>query len=265
MSDNSREILLAKVLSKMSHLRRTAWKPIVKFGEDNCSYTSKFGGVPCLQTGENWPTCSKCKNPMRFFFQIDSQDFYRHENCLFGDGILQFFFCSSIRCQEQSTYGSSSPFNPRQLVRVLDRNHLNYRVDLPEMSGPFPNGWRVNNYFFSPSIIIGWKPNNDYPNFIERAWIGFDFNNYDDDFEKDDDEEYNMAHELCYPKFKLFGWPDWSNSRESPKCPICEGDMNFLLQLPSNDCLPYSWDAEDNGYIFHCPHHLEQITFIWGA
>jgi uncharacterized protein YwqG len=264
MQNTSREILLEIVLNKMSRFKRRAWKPIVRLGSDTY-YSSKFGGIPMLPD-PSWPTCGSCGNPMRFFFQINSQDLPQPENCSFGDGMLQLFYCSSDRCDNNiSGHPAGLPFSPRQLVRVIAPDRINYRVTPPEMVDPFRYDWGTNNRFFSLSLIVGWEEIDDYPNFVERESMGFYLNEYNDDFEIDDDEEYNLAHELCYPKDKLGGWPDWSNHREVPACPICGEEMNnFIFQIATDDCLPYCWGDCDGGYIFQCSQHLEQITFIWG-
>src|SRR5262245_3014020 len=31
---------------------------------------SHRGGLPILQSGEAWPVCGRCRNPMRFFLQV---------------------------------------------------------------------------------------------------------------------------------------------------------------------------------------------------
>jgi hypothetical protein len=131
MSDRSHEEILAIVLTKLAQFKRKTWKPIVRDGED-IPASSKFGGTPVLCQGESWPTCGACQSNMRFFFQIDSQDLPQTNVRLFGEGILQLFYCSSWECDISTNHPARFPFNPRGLVRVIDRNRVTSDVIEPK-------------------------------------------------------------------------------------------------------------------------------------
>jgi uncharacterized protein YwqG len=265
MQNRSREDILATVIQKMSNLKKTAWKPIVSKSGADSYYASKFGGIPLISNND-WPSCGACGNPMRFFFQLNSEQLPQQAICSFGNGIMQFFYCSSGECDlNPSDYPPSLPFSPRQLVRVMPADRQHILDGIPKMADPFRHQEYFNDYFFSPSLIIGWEQIDDYANFVERFSIEFYLNDYDDDFDIDEDEEYNLAHELCCRENKLCGWPDWSNHREVPACPICAEEMNFIFQSETYDWYPYSWGDCDCGFIFQCQHHLEQMTFTWGS
>ncbi len=264
MSDRSPEEIRATVLSKLAQFKRKSWKPLVREGED-IPASSKFGGTPVLCHGESWPLCGACQSPMRFFFQLDSQDLPSTEVQIFGNGILQLFYCSSYECDVHSDHPARFPFNPRVLVRIIDRDLVTSEVIEPKMTDPFHYDWKIEDNFFRARFIVDWEEIDDYANFIERERLEFYLNDYDDDFEIDDDEEYNLAHDLSYPKDKLSGWPDWCNGKELVECPSCQREMNFIFQLASEDNLPYCWGDVDNEFIFQCPEHREQITYIWGC
>jgi uncharacterized protein YwqG len=258
MSNRSHEEILATVLSKLAKFKRKSWKPIVRDGED-IPASSKFGGTPVLCQDENWPLCGACQSPMRFYLQLNSQELPQTADPLFEEGILQLFYCSSSQCDCNTDY-PHYPLNPRGLVRVIDFDLITSDVTPPKMIDPIPSS--IHEYFFKPRLISGWEEIDDYINFVERETIGFYLNDYDDDFEPDEDEEYNLAHDLCYAKDKLAGWTDWANYTEVAKCPICNSDMNKLIfQIGCHDNV--SWGDDASSCIFRCPEHLEQITVLW--
>jgi uncharacterized protein YwqG len=265
MSDRSHEDILATVLSKLAHLKRKAWKPIVREGED-VPASSKFGGTPVLCLGENWPLCVACQNPMRLCLQINSQDLPQTNIQLFGDGILQLFYCSSRKC-DLNTDCPHYPINPRQLVRIIDRDNITSDVTVPDMPEDLPVPLKkeaIENNVFKPRSIVGWEEIDDYANFIDRKSMGFYLNDYNDDFEIDEDEEYNLAHDLCYPENKLLGWPDWSNYQDMLPCKTCGKKMkNLVFQIGGYDDV--SWADGSITVVLQCSEHLDQVISMWGV
>src|SRR5712691_9245671 len=53
--------------------------------------SSKFGGTPYLETGEEWPTCSFCKKPLTFVCQVDLRK--TKFKCPRGVAFFTFFYC----------------------------------------------------------------------------------------------------------------------------------------------------------------------------
>jgi len=90
----SQDSPLDLIKGKLSHLKRQAWKPIIQAGEGALN-PSKISGKAWLNSGEIWPICPNCKNPLRLVLQLNLQQLPESLEDKFGSGILQLFCCES--------------------------------------------------------------------------------------------------------------------------------------------------------------------------
>lgn len=95
------------ISKKLSHLKRKAWKPITKRGDGDLT-ASKFAGKPWLSANEKWPTCPNCRQPMRFFLQLNLQELPESLKSKFGNGLLQMFYCLNEVEIEHETWVESA-------------------------------------------------------------------------------------------------------------------------------------------------------------
>jgi uncharacterized protein YwqG len=239
--------------------QRPAWRPIVVEGEP-VTPSSKFGGLPWLAPGEAWPTCGDCGNPLSFFLQLDLADLPSALEQRFGTGVLQLFYCTE--CD-----GGWEPFAASQLVRVVD-------PDAPGLAADPPGDLEV----FPVQSIISWEEFTDLPAPTEHDTLGL---LYDYDFEHNtvrvncpefgvstegsSDDNIAEAIALATPGDKLAGWPAWIQGVEYPSCPECEQQMRLVIQLDSDDHLPYMFGDVGTGHITQCPEHLEVVAFGWAC
>src|SRR4051812_30136062 len=69
---NRTKELLAKLESWRKKQQRSAWRPVLGSAEGELT-GSRIGGTPWLSTtGEEWPSCGSCKNPLQFFLQLQT-------------------------------------------------------------------------------------------------------------------------------------------------------------------------------------------------
>ncbi|WP_104901104.1 DUF1963 domain-containing protein [Nostoc sp. 'Peltigera membranacea cyanobiont' N6] len=85
---------LEQLKKKLSGVKRLAWKPIVQEGDGDLT-VSKFGGKPWLNADEEWPCCPNCGKPIQLFLQLNLDELPQNLNTKFGNGILQFFYCTN--------------------------------------------------------------------------------------------------------------------------------------------------------------------------
>ncbi|MBD1809388.1 DUF1963 domain-containing protein [Microcoleus sp. FACHB-SPT15] len=103
------DLKLEQLKQKLSNLRRSAWKPIVREGdgaltsnflfENNITVTGdKLGGWPEWVQYPEYPDCPTCHQPMKpFVFQIDSEDNLPY---MWGDvGVGYLIQCSNHKEQ----------------------------------------------------------------------------------------------------------------------------------------------------------------------
>ena len=81
------------------------------------------------------------------------------------------------------------------------------------------------------------------------------------------DEEAEALAEQDFPRSgeKLRGWPAWVQSVEYPSCPECGRRMELLLQIDSEQNLPYMFGDAGIGHITQCPEHRDQLAFGWAC
>lgn len=66
-------------------------------------------------------------------------------------------------------------------------------------------------------------------------------------------------------KDKLFGFPYWVQGPEYPHCPDCGDEMRLVMQLDSDDHLPYSFGDAGCGHLTQCAEHGDRLAFGWAC
>ena len=290
MESNNFKLEILK--SKLSHLKRKAWKPIVQEG-DGAIAASKYAGKPWLNEDEEYPTCPNCSKSMQLFLQLNLDELPQNLKSRFGSGILQFFYCTNVSEIEQETglYGRTVE-ECETIIKNLPENILQQWWKFVDWEGDIGkirlkritscetecNGWDAFSRYqfirivqptnvsatfeipkieglFEPQLIVGWSEVDDYPSLDELYTLGVML---------DKDEEDILIDELYLYSDKLAGWANWVQFPEYPNCPTCNQSMNqFVFQLASEDNIPYAWGDYGEGYIVQCPEHKEQVAFLW--
>ena len=238
--------LFKNISSIVLPYKRLAWFP--KTVEKNSSQlSSKFSGIPALSKDESWPCCANCEEPMQLFLQLNSKDLPESEQNLFGEGLLQVFYCTNWDEECEVKCDAFFPFSKSSLVRVSNYNAEEiYFLD----KSPVKNA-------FTEKAIIGWISMEDYPNWEELSNFGINLT----------DEQSDLLCDLDYPKpkDKLWGWPYWVQGVEYPDCPECGESMKLLFQIDSEDNLPYMFGDSGCSHITQCEHHPDILTIAWAC
>lgn len=238
---------------------RPAWKPITSDGAP--SEGSHFGGAPVLAPGEKWPACRRCGDPMQFFLQLALS----HCPPPFAgpdDRLLQLFYCS----RDDGSCETWAPFSGAHVVRLL--------AGPGDVASP-PPGVPP----FPARAIRGWSELIDYPDTPEQEELGLV---YDYDFTRKRVSASCPELDIALPELdfglgvaeaisvaeegdKLGGWPMWIQGVEYPKCPQCQRRMQLVLQVDSEDNLPFMFGDAGCGHITQCPDHPEVLAFGWAC
>ena len=249
---------------------RPAWRPIVSPTAEQSSALSKFGGLAALQTGEAPPTCKLCGRALQLFVQLDLAALPTME---YGTGVLQLFYCVGQRHRDKPdghpecwADGAWAPFsNEASLVRVLPVDSLTIAATSTDSSWPEVS-------------IVGWDPLDDVPDPEDHASCGLECR-YDvatqtvtlrcptvgvastigiDDLAV---EDIASAAE----RDKLGGWPSWIQGADYPNCPTCYQPMRLVLQVDSDDHIPYMFGDSRIGHITQCAEHQDVVAFGWAC
>jgi len=230
---------------------RPGWTPVCRF--DGALDGGQFGGSPRIPPGETWPMCGVCKAPLQLFVQLPTARVPRR---IQGDGgWLQVFECTVDGCP------SWEPFGGANLVRLIP----GAAPITPHPGGePFPT-----------RAITGWTELVEYPHNEDHEELGL---TYKHDHPRDKttatcpalglvgfDIPYQSSDQIAVPARgdKLGGWPWWHMSAEYPSCPRCAGRMAYLLQLDSEDHLPYNFGDGGTAHVTQCPSHPEVLAYGW--
>lgn len=222
------------------NLMITPWKPITGEGDPGLT-ASKFSGIPWLQEDEQWPVCLSCDEPMQFILQVDLESLPEELNKKFGEGLVQFFYCTNDE-QECEVSCESWFWNDEAMLVRLVKPHGNCGS---------PQSSPVNGAFDCLGIL-DWEqmfPEAPAPNEYSR---------------------YVSGDQCSYSRMpqsgdKLSGWPVWIQGVEYPECRECGLEMRLVFQLGSNKNVPYSWGSNGIGHITQCPDHKEILAFGWAC
>ena len=239
--------------------RRTAWSPIVREGDADTT-ASKFAGMPWLAADEPWPACGNCHEALTFFLQLDLAHLPRELDAVYGDGLVQLFYCT--RC----IHSGWEPFSSESLVRIVAPTVASQRV-APRQVEQFP-----------PRTIVGWNAFDDYPNQQEHRLLGvryvYDLETMrlrvecdDPPFVAEDVEANTLTEEMAVAASgdKLAGWPFWVQDVEYPACPTCSQSMRLVFQLDSEQHIPFMFGDCGVGHITQCAKHRQMVAFGWAC
>jgi uncharacterized protein YwqG len=239
------DIEIPELQRKLTPFRRQAWIPEV-VDSDGEPATSKFSGQPWLPRGEVWPACGNCGQPLQLFVQLNARDLPTEAEQRLGGGILQLFYCTNEQPHCESECEAFFPNAQSTLLRLLPPPGAAGMGFVEPPSGMFP-----------PKRIVSWTEVADYPNEEELEELGVSLG----------DEEADALAGQDYPRSgeKLLGWPAWVQSVEYPSCSECEGRMELLFQIDSEQNLPYMFGDVGTGHITQCPVHKHQLAFGWAC
>ncbi|MBD2184184.1 DUF1963 domain-containing protein [Planktothrix sp. FACHB-1355] len=242
----SNNLQFENLKAKLSSVRRSAWKPIVREGDGDLT-ASKFSGKPWLSAGETWPICPNCQKPMQLFLQLNLDQLPKSLKEKFGNGILQMFYCTSTEpyCEGDCDAGESAKI---KLLRIVQPEAKSAKIEIPEIENLFP-----------AKLIIRWEEIGDSPSWEDvESFFGITPNEENLDIL---DNYFGWRPE---PGDKLAGWPDWIQGSSYPNCPTCNQTMTqFIFQLDSEDNITYMWGDAGRGYLVQCPEHKEKLAFFW--
>jgi len=246
--------------AQFKSLRRAAWLPVTKelktarwffARRDSVKATgSGYGGVPWLGIREAWPLCQYCKRPMQFFFQINLQETPTDAQAEYGDGLVQFFYCTRPNCVVDGE-------------ACDNKGHLIRYVEAPS-SGREPKASEGEGHQFSSRAIVEWMRQIDgVPHLADIERLGIQLTN----------DEHDLLADWGPLEVgdKLGGWPAWIQDTEEHRCSVCDKEMRLFFQFNPDVSLKYSFNQEffdrpvDLGcaWFLQCPYHRTQMKFTW--
>ncbi len=240
--------------------RRTGWRPQVCV-EDHADAISTFSGIPSLRLDEDWPRCQSCRVPMELLLQLDLANLPTQRH---GTELLQLFYCVAT---DSCDRGWEAFANHSSLCRSVRRE-----VVQPATS---------NLNRFPRKTISGWTPISDVPDPAEHERLGlrFDYHFGEVPFRPMEfwcDElrlhlvgsayiNHLQHHVVAAEQDKLGGWPRWVQGVEYPVCPQCGAEMELVMQLDSEDHIPFMFGDCGIGHITQCPIHHHIVAFGWAC
>ncbi|HEV7760537.1 MAG TPA: DUF1963 domain-containing protein [Acidimicrobiales bacterium] len=256
--------------------RRPAWRPVVRRGEPaREGGRSKFCGVAWRRPGEPVATCAHCGRPLQLFVQLDLGELPAELEGRYGEGVLQLFYCvggpevdDHPECIGEDGW---APFSDAaSLVRVVPGDPL-APVGAPDDGADGADG-------FAAAAIVGWERFDDLPDPEDHDLAGL-WRAYDADLRTvsvrcpevgleatvglDDLDVDDIAQ--AAGQDKLAGWPRWDQGREYPACPTCGATMRLVLQLDSEDHVPFMFGDLGIGHVTQCPVHHDVVAFGWAG
>lgn len=237
------ELKFHNAMEVLNNFKRTAFLPKVKSTDNTFSAESKFGGFPYLRSEDDWPVCPNCERNMQLFLQLELEKLpIKNQN-----GLLQMFYCTSFDPFCDSVLDGGSPYSKATRIRIIEVNG--------KSSVRLPNIEKIHGEM----IIETWETKDDYPHWkdYENLGIDIDFN----------DELYELMIKrhagLTISGDKLFGWPywiQWTDDFMDAKTGI---QRDYLVQLASEDNIPYSFGDCGIGYLTQDPNNKNDLCFYW--
>lgn len=226
--------------------RKLAWFPKVVERKSSAS-SSKLSGIPVLLNGESWPSCKNCNEPMQLFLQLNAKHLPDEAGIVFGNGILQVFYCTNMDKECEIESEAFFPFSKSTLTRVINPDNDGFTT---LTSSPVKDA-------FPEKEIIGWEVKDDYPNWEELENLGCTLS--------DEQSDYLTEIGFPQPKDKLLGWPYWVQGVEYPDCPDCGEPMKFIFQIDSENNLPYMFGDTGCAHVTQCEQHKDKVAIAWAC
>lgn len=179
--------------------------------------------------------------------QIRSEDLPEEARKTIGNGYLQLFFCVNEDYGCEISIGNYEPFSKGYIIRIVDNKFGDLvAADQIPVERPFPE-----------LAIVGWKPQSDYPGWDDAKAKGIT-QTY---------EDAEQVESVGFPRKgdKLMGWAAWQQGAEYPKCPECGSVMSYIIQLDSEDNIPYMFGDVGSAYITQCEQHKDILTLTWAG
>src|SRR5262245_30253511 len=141
--------------------QRIAFKPIVTRGQ-GAADGSRFNGAPFLASGEAWPECTPCAQPMAMFVQLNLQTLPAPYSTKFGTGLLQLFYCTREHHHTQTDQWAAFD-DKAKLARIISSAAAG-AIALPRDVG----------FKADACAITHWQPTPEAPNWEEAGEYGLD-------------------------------------------------------------------------------------------
>lgn len=257
---NTPEEALAALQPWIAKHGRTAWRPEVRI-DDSTQSASAFSGLPFLVPGEDWPLCKSCDAPMELMLQLDLPTLPTDRH---GDRLLQLFYCVTGDACDR---GWEAFADHSSLCRTITQGEAR------------PASANLNR--FPTKTIHAWNPIEDFPDSAEHDRLGIKIDCHFNDVPFHPMEFWCPELDLHFvgSKFidcleetvaaadgdKLGGWPRWVQGVEYPTCPECGTEMSLVMQIDSEDNVPYMFGDCGIGHITQCPQHHDVVTFGWAC
>ena len=225
---------------------RKAWRPRTEFGRGQLC-DSRYGGLPWLAPGENWPLCGHCRRPLQLLLQLNLAQLPEPE----GSGLVQLFYCTNRETGCEDLCEAHRPFSAACLARLV------YPDDLAGKG--VPRQPREGCTPYSERSIVGWRELPAELPWFDEAWDLLEVKGT-----KVDEFWQEGLDEMPDPSQgdKLGGWPRWILDVDYPICPRCQGTMELFFQL-AGDHLPLRFGDDGCGWLSRCPDHPDELAFAW--
>ncbi|HEY9841948.1 MAG: DUF1963 domain-containing protein [Candidatus Sericytochromatia bacterium] len=238
---------------KLQPLARPWWKPET-VEEDGPVTASKFAGTPWLKTADDWPVCPNCEGPMQMFVQLNTADLPAALAGHFGTGLIQVFYCTNDDPLCEDDCEAYFPFSKAVIARRVEIEGESAVATLPD--GAFP-----------ARQITGWQQmDNELPGMSEsETWC------QEQGLPLSEAESEALWARENYEQFssslgdKVGGWPHWIQGPEYPGCPQCGTAMQMVIQIDSEDHLPYMFGDVGCAHLTQCPEHKDVLAFAWAC
>lgn len=231
--------------SKLDALLKPLIKPALKLtaksdkGAIHGCCSNKFGGMPYGEAQDQWPVCAMCKDELTFIVQIE----YQEENRLFC-----FFYC--WQC---FSWGGPDELGGEWIMRVYENPKEEKRVELVRKT--------KDEYQITPCTIETSTVN------VLPAWEVIDENISDYCCEIDEEDcpmfEYFRAvvRNGCLNDNAtlLHGYPRIIQNEIVNHCPICNSEMEFLMQIDSEAEAEFTWGDCGLVYFYRCKEHKSEL------
>lgn len=272
--DEPPEADLAPLVDWYAQHHRAAWRPVIG---DVTGALAQFGGAPLLASGETMPTCTHCGRDLQLIVEMNLDHVPAELGGTFGSGLLQLFYCIG---------GDETPEHPdcygEDGWEAFTDTASRVRV-LPAAVGVVRGSARDD---FPARHVVAWERFDDVPGLDEAQGLGLGYELFRAPGADPRTTEWSWRlswttegepHSLEVPGAqldaiaspatgdKLAGWPYWVQNVEYPLCPRCDSEMQLVVQIDSEDHVPYMWGDCGCGHITQCPQHLDVVAFGWAC